>query len=107
MTDPLRKPTDPASGLNAPRLVSGADGSEIERFLARGDHLYRQQREKLAAEAAAYQKERFELVSGYEARALALANEAKDALREFDRKHEQKKAEGERVLAALSQLREG
>lgn len=106
MTEPLRK-TDAASALNAPRLVSGAENSEIERFLARGDHLYKQQREKLDKEAAAYQAERFAMQSSFEARALALANEATDALREFDRRYEQKKAEGERVLAALSQLREG
>lgn len=90
---------------NAPRLVT--ETSEIDNFLARGDSLYRRQREKLEQAEQAYQAERFKLQADFEQRLQAVVNEAKDALRSLDQKHEKAKAEGQRVLAALASLRDG
>ena len=100
----MTQPTQP-SALNAPRLV--AETSEIETFLARGEHLYQRQRDKLLGEQRTYQADRFRLLSEFDRKAQALMAEREDALRALDTKHAKAKAEGERVLTALAALRDG
>ena len=99
-------PTRERSTLNAPRLVVSTD-SEIDNVLASGERLYQKQRAKLEQAEQTYQAERFRQQADYERRLQVVVNEAKDALRALDRKHEKARAEGQRVLAAYAHLRDG
>ena len=79
----------------------------VETFLASGERLYAKQRERLQAEEQAYLWQRFKRVREFEERARSLLNERDDALRELDQRWQKTRADGERMLAALAQLREG
>jgi transketolase len=100
------------SALNAPRLVPTPTptlhpASDIERFLANGETLYKRQRNNIVEAEATYQRERFRLSAEYERRMQLVVNEAKDALRSLDMKHEKEQADRQRMMTALAQIRNG
>ena len=91
--------------LRAPRLV--AESSDIETFLASSERLFQKQRSKLQEEQAAYHWERFKRLQDFDERAHRLLNERDEAIRALDARHAKTQADGQRMLKALSGLRDG
>lgn len=86
-----------------PAAVAGA--TEIERFLASGTKMLVAQRKKILGLESAYELERVKLVDGYRVRLRDLEDEAGDAVRALDLKHEADLKEATRILDALIAMR--
>lgn len=81
--------------------------AELEQFLARGDSLYRQQRDRMAADRRHYEEQRFMLIAAYAKQAQQLLHDREDALRTLDRTYNANREIAERKLNAVAHLREG
>lgn len=81
--------------------------AELEQFLARGESLYRQQRDRMAAERRTYEEQRFMLIASYAKQAQQLLHDREDALRALDKAYNSNRDIAERKLEAVAHLREG
>lgn len=99
-------PNSATAKIDATPLRAINGGTEIERFLTSSTSMWRKQRDKIAEMQIAYEADRFRVAESYKRKLQAINSEAEDALRDIDRAHEAKLAEGKRMLDALAALRD-
>lgn len=80
--------------------------TELERFLANGEKLLEQQRQRLLHAESRYEVERVKLVDYFRVRMRNLEHEAHEALRSLDQRHAKKTADARKIFLALAAMRE-
>lgn len=92
--------TPPSAGTTA--MVT----SEVERLLATGDRLLKNQQERVVQETAAYETTRTQLMNDYNAKVAKLDHDTQEALYQLHVEHEAKIADIKRLIAKLTAMRE-
>lgn len=100
-------PTPPPVGLRARVAASTpVSADSIGSLMASGGKLFDQHVVKMRDREQQSELDRATLVAGYTAKLRALEHEAKEALRTFERARTNQLADDERILTALSSIRD-
>ena len=90
----------------APAVATSLVTADIERLLATGDKLLKNQQERIVNEEAQFETTRTQIMNDYNAKAAKLDHDTKEALFQLATNHEQTLAGIKRLIAKLNAMRE-
>ena len=100
-TNPLPKFAEKLAAASAVE----SSHSELDRFMANGERLLEQQRQRILAAESRYEVDRVKMVDYFRVRLRNLEHEACEAIRALDRRHAAKMADARKILEALTAMR--